>query len=199
MKVCLLCKQRKDISYFSKDKKRKDGFYVYCKQCVSRLYPETKKLYQEKNRLNKIAYMQEYHNIPANIEKRREYDKQRYWDNVEFHRVRARKYMQDNPDKRKANRDAHWERNPGSRNAAKMKRYASKKQATPVWAKDGYMNLWYRFAKIETERTGRVVEVDHMIPLQSEHVCGLHCEDNMQLLFQDDNRKKQNTSWPQMW
>lgn len=69
---------------------------------------------------------------------------------------------------------------------------ANKRQATPKWANQGYINLFYKIAKMEEARTGRRVDVDHIIPLRGKTVCGLHCEDNLQLLFKEDNLIKGN-------
>lgn len=41
-------------------------------------------------------------------------------------------------------------------------------------------------------------EVDHIVPLGSDLVCGLHCVDNLQLLDMELNRKKSNREWPDM-
>ena len=77
---------------------------------------------------------------------------------------------------------------------AAISRYkANKKNRTPVWAKYAYIKLWYQLAKIEEVRTGRKIHVDHIIPLQGKLVCGLHCEDNLQLLFAEENIRKNNT------
>ena len=66
-------------------------------------------------------------------------------------------------------------------------------QAKPDWANDKFMELWYKLAKVEERRTGKKVHVDHIIPLKGRNVCGLHCEDNMQLLFAEDNWSKGNS------
>jgi len=71
-------------------------------------------------------------------------------------------------------------------------RYAIKKQAMPSWAKQGYIDLFYKLAVIEAARIGAAVEVDHIVPLQSDLVCGLHCEDNLQLLTRKVNMSKGN-------
>lgn len=72
------------------------------------------------------------------------------------------------------------------------KRHATKLNATPKWANHKYITLWYILAKAEELRTGKQVHVDHIVPLQGKIVCGLHCENNMQLLFKEDNLKKSN-------
>lgn len=35
MKLCIKCNIQKEISFFCKDKSRKDGLYVYCKECAN--------------------------------------------------------------------------------------------------------------------------------------------------------------------
>ena len=72
-------------------------------------------------------------------------------------------------------------------------RQARKQNATPLWANQGYIRLFYEGAKIEEKRTGRKVHVDHIVPLNHDFVCGLHCEDNLQLLFAKENQTKSNT------
>jgi 5-methylcytosine-specific restriction endonuclease McrA len=50
----------------------------------------------------------------------------------------------------------------------------------------------YRQAKKLTQKTGILHEVDHIIPLQNHLVCGLHVENNLQILTREQNRKKFN-------
>jgi len=110
----------------------------------------------------------------------------------------ARKWYSDNKDHAKE-RIAAWKRdNPDCVAQINAKRRASKTTATPSWANHGYMKLFYKLAKIEEDRTGRKVQVDHMVPIKSKYVCGLHCEANMQLLFAEDNASKANRHWPDM-
>jgi hypothetical protein len=40
--------------------------------------------------------------------------------------------------------------------------------------------------------------VDHIVPLVSKFVCGLHCEANLQLLPGPENQRKGNRVWPDM-
>lgn len=67
------------------------------------------------------------------------------------------------------------------------------KQQCPSWANKKYISLFYKLAKIESERTGREVHVDHIVPLKGKLVSGLHCEYNLQLMYSNDNIRKSNS------
>lgn len=86
----------------------------------------------------------------------------------------------------------HREAHPAEIKARVITRRQGIKQRTPSWANTKYMNLFYKIAKLEQERTGKAVHVDHIYPLKSDWVCGLHNEFNMQLLFAEDNIRKGN-------
>ena len=76
--------------------------------------------------------------------------------------------------------------NRGKDNASKSKYRAAKRNATVSWADEDLIEMWYTVAAIFKE------EVDHIVPLQSDKVCGLHCPDNFQLLSKTDNSSKNN-------
>lgn len=46
--------------------------------------------------------------------------------------------------------------------------------------------------------TGIEWQVDHIVPLQSEFVCGLHNEFNLRVISQSENSSKKNRYWPDM-
>jgi 5-methylcytosine-specific restriction endonuclease McrA len=71
----------------------------------------------------------------------------------------------------------------------KQKRTA---QATPEWANKSAINAIYIEARQLTESTGIPHEVDHIIPLTSKLVCGLHTEANLRILTKNENRAKSN-------
>lgn len=69
------------------------------------------------------------------------------------------------------------------------------RDATPKWLTPEQkleIKLKYRLAIELSRRTGIRYVVDHLVPLQGEHVCGLHVAWNLEVITQDDNLKKSN-------
>lgn len=66
------------------------------------------------------------------------------------------------------------------------------KKQTPLWIDTG------KVAEIYKNANASGLEVDHIIPVNSKFVSGLHCQDNMQLLSRADNASKLNVIWPDM-
>lgn len=118
--------------------------------------------------------------------------------NAESERARAAEYRAANSDLCRA-RVSRWQKeNPDKRTANETKRRSMKLNATPSWANLAYIALFYELARTESERIGVDVHVDHIVPLKSKTVCGLHCEHNLQLLVASDNIRKSNRYWPDM-
>lgn len=69
---------------------------------------------------------------------------------------------------------------------------ASKLKATPSWADQSKIQEFYTEAHRLTKETGIKYTVDHQIPLNSDIVCGLHVEHNLQLLTLSENSAKGN-------
>lgn len=55
-----------------------------------------------------------------------------------------------------------------------------------------------RLAKLREIATGRKFQVDHIVPLQSKIVCGLHNEFNLRVIPASVNGSKGNRFWPFM-
>lgn len=75
---------------------------------------------------------------------------------------------------------------------------SSKIGRVPAWANvDSILGI-YAKAKEWSGILNIELQVDHVVPLVSEFVCGLHIEGNLQLLERFLNTSKGNRSWPDM-
>jgi hypothetical protein len=74
-------------------------------------------------------------------------------------------------------------------------RRASKLKATSSWANKEEINYKYRLASYFDFISGGFVKhhVDHVVPLKGKNVCGLHVENNLQILIAQHNLSKYNT------
>ena len=66
------------------------------------------------------------------------------------------------------------------------------KIVTPGWADKEEIKKIYEESKRLTEETGVVHHVDHIIPLKSPLVCGLHVKENLTIITKEENLKKSN-------
>jgi hypothetical protein len=105
-------------------------------------------------------------------------------------------------DKRLAQMAKWLTNNKHVHNAIEARRHAQKLKATPVWANGEYDQLViaeaYELARRRTLMTGVIWHVDHIIPLRSKRVCGLHCASNLRVITKSENCSKQNRYWPDM-
>ena len=119
-----------------------------------------------------------------------------YKNNTLRHLKNTKKWVKNNPEKRKkASRD--WgKRNKDSANAVSARRRAIKRKAEPVWANKELIKNIYELAALKTKETNIEHHVDHIYPLVSDWMCGLHTEENLQILTKQENMNKSNISWP---
>ena len=103
-----------------------------------------------------------------------------------------------NPGRDAAYGAEYKKQNPDKSAASTARRRATKAQATPLWADKEAMNKIYTEAQACSSMTGVLCHVDHIVPPKSKIVCGLHCEDNLQILPGGDNVSKGNRHWPDM-
>ncbi len=66
------------------------------------------------------------------------------------------------------------------------------RKATPAWANKFFIREAYHLARLRTQATGIKHHVDHIIPLQSDVVCGLHVETNLRVIPASTNIRKSN-------
>lgn len=81
------------------------------------------------------------------------------------------------------------------RNSAAIRR-AAKLKATVSWSNKQNIIKIYKEAVRLTKETGILHVVDHIDPLQSKLICGLHIETNLQILTVSENATKSNKFVP---
>lgn len=78
------------------------------------------------------------------------------------------------------------------------RRRAEYERATPIWADLKTIARIYAECR-KRRRFNAPVCVDHTVPLNHKYVCGLHCEDNLEIISEKENASKSNHWWPDMW
>lgn len=220
MKICRKCKEVKELLEYHRVSKGKDGVKSICKSCSAlemKAYrtenkyklKESRKEYVRANKEKIRDYMSKY--FDSNRDPKKIYDASYHLSNREEILERKKEYRHTNREKileggkkyREKNKDKiavvsrNWQlKNTGAVNAISANRRSNKLKATPVWAdqekiKDMY-SLASRFSRIDKIP----YHVDHIVPLKSKFVCGLHCKQNLRILPARENQKKSNTYYP---
>lgn len=204
VKICTRCKAYKPLEQFSaRSRNKTTGKQPQCKDCNalyeqenkernakrSKLYRERvrkqrrerQKIYRQKHRDKMVAYLRNYYakNKVALLAKR----------NLKRDKIR--------PELREYSRRYAKENRPLMR-ALCSKRKAMQKRAIPLWVDLAAIKEFYKEAERLSKETGIVNQVDHIVPIRSKYVCGLHCQDNLQILTATQNNGKGNRVWPEM-
>lgn len=66
------------------------------------------------------------------------------------------------------------------------------RDASPSWQNRFFIQEAYLLAQLRTEKFGFQWHVDHIIPVRGSNVCGLHVENNLQVIPARDNNSKGN-------
>lgn len=121
--------------------------------------------------------------------------------NPEKGRARSANWRNENPELVASLQAKYRKENVGKIRAYQAVRRSFSKRATPTWANNFFMDEIYNLAKLRTSLNTCGVNswtVDHIVPMRSKLVCGLHVENNLRVIPRIDNLKKGNRHWPDM-
>ena len=167
--ICRACQEDKPLSDFFKNKTYTCGYDTRCKPCTKTYYQAHNKKPEVRARRNERS--------KAWVEKNKEKSlaiKAKYREaNREKMLAYGRQWSKDNRDKKNAN----WQRYR-----------ARKHQATP--RNDPAINYVYYAADVIKGVYGGRPDVDHIVPLKNDLVCGLHVAQNLQLMNPSANYSK---------
>lgn len=212
MKVCKKCGVEKPITFFNASMKTKDGLRADCKQCVSH--------YNQQYRKNNSARIRETDKAWVNRNAEHVQQMQRNWRHANTEHLRnyrtrnkeqirtqlsewrslnqehvrnyAAQYYIDNKEVYQTRSKEHRTQNAGIYAAYSAKRYLHQKRALAPWADLNAIQKIYEACRQLSIDTGVDHEVDHIVPINGENVCGLHVENNLQILTATENRAKSN-------
>ena len=170
---CSVCGEFSDLAKGNKSTKTGEQLYrSYCNLCQA----ERKHKHYEENKEKCNAASTAWNR--DNKEKRKEIKK---------------KWADKNPDYMQV----YQKTNRSKFNSYGAKRRAAKKHATTGWSNEFFLEEAYRLANLRTQVTGLEWHVDHIVPLQHKDACGLHTEDNLQVIPAALNYKKMNYTMDQ--
>jgi hypothetical protein len=134
----------------------------------------------------------------ANVEQNRA--KAREWarNNLERNRENARRWAELNNARVIANVRAYQKLHPEMRAESVRRRRAALAASKVDWAEEFIIAEIYDLARKRTEVTGHAWQVDHIVPIRSKLVCGLHVHWNLAVIPARINRRKSNRHWPDM-
>lgn len=201
MKTCAKCGVEKPRAEFFVRRASKDGLNRLCKPCdkaQSRQWclehPEERKVIANrygKTHPEKVAAngLQWARNNPDKVAAT-------YAKWAKSHPDGAKAWVKNNPEKAR-DKDRRWKHaHPEVVAANCAKRQSRKIRACPAWADLGAIKLKYKEARLLTAATGVKHHVDHIVPLRSKVVCGLHVDWNLQVIPAIENLKKGNRLMP---
>jgi len=177
---------------------------AYCVECAAE---KIRKSYRENKQYHYEASRKWAVNNPEKVAKiarraREKYpEKYRAWrhkyikENLEKEKERWANYKLINKDKIKEKRKVYIEKNRQKINACTVARLRKNRDQMPSWADMKKIREVYKMAA-HLRTTGLAVDVDHIVPISSKSVCGLHCESNLEIVYSIDNSKKRNSWWP---
>jgi hypothetical protein len=161
---------------------------------------EAKAAYQREYRLKNKERLKAAKAEKYQRERERVIAKAAEWAKANRDKTRAavRKWGKANRAKVNAAESARIKANPHVRNAKSAKHRACRLQATPAWANLFFIKEIYHLAVLRAKALGGKWHVDHIVPLRSKIVCGLHCEANLRVITASQNLSKSNAYWPDM-
>lgn len=177
MKICTKCGLTKELTDFYKDKRASDGRYSHCAKCQNAITVAYAKANPERNRESTAKWRKANPGVGKEVNAA--------WKMANRKRVSELQMK-------------YAKANPGKINALVAARNACKHRAIPKWANRMDIRQLYETAIEISSATGILHHVDHIVPLQSKFVCGLHVSENLQVIPAQENLSKHNKYWPDM-
>lgn len=195
-KLCLNCRLIRNKIFYADNREREKARAKACRLANPDQHKATTAAWRAANK-ERHAEMQRAWQA-ANVERRKAYRKANYAAKREQELAKAREYKLANKETLAAKDKARREAKPETNRYYRSLRRASEKRATPPWADKKKIRAVYAEAARITAETGKPHHVDHIYPLQSDWICGLHVHWNLQVLAAPENQSKSNRRLPEV-
>ena len=133
-----------------------------------------------------------------NREKLRQKAREYAAENAERNRIKARVWAEQNNARFRARVKAYAEAHPEMQQERVRARRKAISSAKVEWGNEFFISEIYDLARKRTVVTGHAWHVDHIVPIRSKIVCGLHVHWNLAVVPARANVKKSNKHWPDM-
>ena len=194
-KKCSVCAKILPASKFGIMLTSKDGLRSYCKACDANKTKEWVNKTPERIEKRRIESKQWRINNPERFKaNQKKWLEQNYEKVLQYTNANTRRYRKLFPERYIEARKRVTESGKGA--AYKKKRDAKKRNALPPWLNESDLYPLYQLAQDLSKDSGEKWEVDHIDPLQSDLICGLHTFENLEVIKAKDNRIKGNKFIP---
>lgn len=196
MKQCIRCAVVKPLSEFGVRRASvRDGLQFRCKACIKecRNHSEAATWYARHKDYESRRHAESYKKSDgAVLARNRAYRSEHLTEEY----ARAKSYRATHREQIKA-KDDRWIANNRDRHNAKGAYWrAARHRATTAWSNKFFIGEAYSLAMLRTKMLGFPWHVDHVVPLKSSLVCGLHVEHNLAVIPGKENCRKRNWHWP---
>lgn len=181
---CGRCKTLLPQDSFYVSKSRSTGVNSACKPCSILSAREWNARNKERFAQNLIKH--------KNSEKAKETGRAWRSNNRKHLTEYMREWRKANPEKVKADAAKNRKKNFQKILVRNREREILERRALPPWANRDEIMQIYLTAKKLTEESSIKYHVDHIVPLRGKNICGLHVENNLQILPARENLKKYN-------
>lgn len=185
VRVCSCCGKTKAKSLFSSG--------AQCKVCIAIKAKNRRLANLEKYKATVNAYkLSNQDAVKVSVKRWREKNKEKLIEYSAEQYSKNREYF--------SKKSRLWSiENRGEKLALASERRAKKRAAIPKWY--GILDKFvlaeaHALASQRGVITGIKWHVDHIVPLKSKRVCGLHCASNFQVIPAKENLRKKNSIWP---
>lgn len=136
--------------------------------------------------------------MTRDVERERALQRARYKRNPQRALAATKKWAAEHKERELYRQRAWSKRHPERIQEIAARKRSVSKRATPKWANRFFIEEVYSLSALRSKILGIRHHVDHIVPLTSDLVCGLHVENNLSVIYASRNQAKGNRHWPNM-